>query len=146
MGYKQDDNDKDSISITYDHDTGTRAFTDVLKSLVKEKDNRKNDQQYVYVNKGVVPSRRPLTTNYQNIFLGNCYFCYNFGHKDENRKALANNNFERNRLPLKNIRANNMNKETINHNERINAFSILEQDIECYQCLNYVHKAREYKN
>ena len=84
LGFEQDNDDKDSTSITPNHEAGTRSFANALKSLVKEKDDRKNDQQFAYVNKGVAPYRRPLTTKYQTIFLWHCYFCYNFGHKDAN--------------------------------------------------------------
>ena len=139
LGFEQDNDDKDSTSITPNHEAGTRSFANALKSLVKEKDDRKNDQQFAYVNKGVAPYRRPLTTKYQTIFLWHCYFCYNFGHKAANCKALANNNFEKNRSPLKNIKAGNMNKETINSNEAINSFILLEIDIKWYQCHNHVN-------
>jgi hypothetical protein len=35
------------------------------------------------------PTRRPPTLRYQNIFLGLCYSCNNFGHKSINCRAYA---------------------------------------------------------
>ena len=61
-------------------------------------------------------------------------------------QELVNHNFENNRIPLKNIRAENLNKETSKSNEFINPFSLLEMDIECYKCHNYGHKAWDCKN
>jgi hypothetical protein len=37
------------------------------------------------------PFRRSPTSRYQTIFLGLCYSCHNFGHKDANCRAYAKN-------------------------------------------------------
>jgi hypothetical protein len=40
--------------------------------------------------------RRSLPTRYENIFLGHCYTCKNFGHKAIHCKINARNNYMRN--------------------------------------------------
>ena len=45
LGYELGNNDEDSCPITPIHEMSTRIFTDVLKSHIKEKENRKSDQQ-----------------------------------------------------------------------------------------------------
>jgi hypothetical protein len=40
--------------------------------------------------------RRSLTPRYQNFFLGHCYTCKNFGHKEINCRINERNNYARN--------------------------------------------------
>ena len=110
LGYGPNNNGKNSRSIAPIHEAGTHISVDVLMSLFKEKGNRKINQQYAHVNKGATQSRRPFIVRYQTIFLGNFYFCHNFGHKDANCKALENINFERNITPLKSVKDDNLNR------------------------------------
>jgi hypothetical protein len=57
---------------------------------MKGNDDKKNsDSSHKNEFKRVVPPRRPFTNRYQNIFLGCCFYCNNFGHKDINCKAYA---------------------------------------------------------
>ena len=44
-------------------------------------DQQKSNSTHKNELKRVVPPRRPFTTRYQNLFLGYCFCCNNFGHK-----------------------------------------------------------------
>jgi hypothetical protein len=76
---------------------------------------------------------------YQTIFLGLCYSCHKFGHKDANCRAYDKNrrNFEgysNNSYPKNTHEAQN-----INHN----SFGSLSNEIECYKCNNFGHMAKD---
>ena len=51
-GYEPNINVNDSIPITHINEAGTRIFEYVLKIHAKEKENKKNYQQYAFVNEG----------------------------------------------------------------------------------------------
>jgi hypothetical protein len=77
---------------------------------------------------------------YQNFFLGHCYTCGNFGHKEINCRINERNNY-----------ASYMNGENSRHenvrrpfNRNYNPFDpLMDQNIVCYKCNNLGHKARD---
>jgi hypothetical protein len=93
-----------------------------------------------------MPTRRPPTPWYQNIFLGLCYSCNNFGHKAINCRAYAK---------ARNIRSKSSYENPKNHYEdnyprkrreaferNFNSFGALGYEFECYKCNNFGHIAR----
>jgi hypothetical protein len=88
------------------------------------------------------PQRRSLTTRYQNLFLGHCYTCENFGHKAINCRINERNNY-----------ASYMNGENSRYekfcrpfNRNYNPFDpLMDQNIVCYKCSNLGPKARDCK-
>jgi hypothetical protein len=77
--------------------------------------------------KRTTPFRRSL--RYQTIFLGLCYSCNNFGHKDINCKAYAKNrdNYEGH------SRINHLKKPHDVFNINYNNFGSLNDEVECYK-------------
>jgi hypothetical protein len=82
--------------------------------------------------------RRSLTPRYQNLFLGHCYTCKNFGHKAINCRINERNKYARNMNGV-NIRYGN------NHgfvNRSYNSFyPLMDKNIVCYKCNYLGHKA-----
>ena len=90
--------------------------------------------------------RRSLSIRYENIFLGDCYACRNFGHKAIHCKAYARNDYMRNINNygyLKDNYANNRSGDVqgiVNINQ--NPFNpLIDQNIVCKKCNNLGHKA-----
>jgi hypothetical protein len=79
------------------------------------------------------PERNP-SNRYQYIFLGYCYSCNNFGHKEVHCKAYRRHN-------PKNVQRS----QKFNTNKRnYNSFSPLQDyNMECLKCNNYGHEASE---
>ena len=99
----------------------------------------------------IVPPRRPPTIRYQNMFLGYCFFCRNFGHKAINYRENAINNYLRNRdgyKTSKNDFMSNKNKTSQRFaNKNYNSFApLMNFNVECYKCNNFGHKAHECKS
>jgi hypothetical protein len=97
------------------------------------------------------PSRRPFTTRYQNIFLGYCFSCKNFGHKEIDCRVYGRNNYVRNRSRRPhNHEDDHMNNQTRSFHGTIdrnyNPFSPLHYKVECYKCNNYGHIARDCRS
>jgi hypothetical protein len=90
--------------------------------------------------------RRSLPIRYENIFLGHCYTCRNFGHKEIHCKINARNNYVRNINDYGYPRNNHVNNRFGNAygyvNRNYNPFDpLMDQNIICYKCNNIGHKA-----
>jgi len=87
----------------------------------------------------VAPFRIYSTPRYQTIFLGSCYSCYNFGHKDVNCRANTKNrsndeSYTRNIYPR------------ISHEAQrrsYNRFGSLSDEVQCYKCNKFGHISRD---
>jgi hypothetical protein len=82
--------------------------------------------------------RIPLTPRHQNFFLGHCYTCKTFGHKEINCIINERNTCVRNMNGV-NIRYRN-NRGFVNRS--YNSFSpLMDKNIACYKCNYLGHKA-----
>jgi hypothetical protein len=82
--------------------------------------------------------RRSLTPRYQNLFLGHCYTCKNFGHKAINCRINERNKYARN--------MNGVNRRYGNNHGFVNKiynsfYPLMEKNIVCYKCNYLGHKA-----
>jgi hypothetical protein len=91
------------------------------------------------------PTRRPPTPRYQNIFLGLCYSCNNFGHKAINCRAYAKGRNTWNKSsyenPKNHYEGNYPRKPHEAFDINYNNFGALGYEIECYKCNNFGHIA-----
>ena len=79
--------------------------------------------------------KKPMTNRYQQIFLGHCYLCNNFGHKSLNCKAYGKFREYKKNSPSDKPKERNHNR-----------FTLLQRyDLECYKCNNHGHMARDCK-
>jgi hypothetical protein len=83
----------------------------------------------------VAPFKRSSTSGYQTIFLGLCYSCNNFGHKDINcrsyaKKKINYEGYSNNSYPIR-------PREI--HNIKYNSYGSLNDEVECYKCNNFGH-------
>jgi hypothetical protein len=86
------------------------------------------------------PQRRSLTPRYQNLFLGHCYTCENFGHQAINCRINDKNNYA-SYMNGGNSRYGNVRTPV---NKNYNPFDpLMDQNIVCYKCNNLGHKARD---
>jgi len=82
------------------------SYVDALKGPIEKEEYKllKEDAQnptMIILKKNIIlrgkmPSTRPLTLRYQNIFLGVCYSCNNFGQKVINSRVYARGRNTRN--------------------------------------------------
>jgi hypothetical protein len=85
-----------------------------------------------------MPRRRP-SFRYQNFFHGYCFYCSNFGHK------IANCQIKFRDMQLRRSR----NKQSLQHRTKqpmsrqscTNHFDLLNNELKCYNCHNFGHKA-----
>jgi hypothetical protein len=86
--------------------------------------------------------RRRPSFRYQNFFHGYCFYCSNFGHK------IANCQIKFRDMQLRSSR----NKQYLQHRTKkpmsrqhsTNHFDLLNNELECYKCHNFNHKAANY--
>jgi hypothetical protein len=82
--------------------------------------------------------RRQPFSRYKEFFYGYCFYCSNFGHKAVNcslRLRHKQLRFQRNKyLPQQRMRSTS--RQCCNNN-----FDLLNNEIECYNCHNFGHKA-----
>jgi hypothetical protein len=82
--------------------------------------------------------RRQPFSRYKEFFYGYCFYCSNFGHKAVNcslRLRHKQLRFQRNKyLPQQRMRSTS--RQLCNNN-----FDLLNNEIECYNCHNFGHKA-----
>jgi hypothetical protein len=141
-----------------------KSYANILKgSINNESNSRKgNDDQQILdsshknnknESRRVVPPRRPFTNRYQNLFLGYCFSCNNFGHKAIDCRAYTRSDHvrNRNRGPYKTSKDDYVsNKTRSSHgfaNINYNSFSpLLDYNIECYKCNNYGHIAHDCRS
>ena len=101
-------------------------------SPIKKKDRPKFAPPLHKIN--MIP-RRPMSSRYQQIFLGHCYYCKYFGHKSLNCKANGKLlSYEKN-APSNNTKERNLNS----------LLPLQRYDIECYKCNNHGNGAIECK-
>jgi hypothetical protein len=106
--------------------------------------HKKNMNEFIIV----VPPERPLTNQYQNIYLGYCFSCNNFGHKAIYCRAYARIYHVRdiNRGSYKTSKDEYLGNKTKNShgftNINYNSFVPL-LDTECYKYNNYEHISHE---
>ena len=92
------------------------------------------------------PTRRPPMPRYQNIFLGLCYACNNYGHKAIYCRAYgqSRNTWSRNMYgnSMYRVEGNGVRKSHVAPHRNYNRFGALNYEIECYKCHNFGHIAR----
>jgi hypothetical protein len=87
--------------------------------------------------------RRSLTPRYQNLFLGHCYTCKNFGHKEINCRINERNNYARNMNGVNRRYGNNRGFVNISYN----SFSpLMDKNIVFYKCNYLGHKAQDCRS
>jgi hypothetical protein len=113
---------------------------DLLPSGIKEASisMKETTEEYIMNPDGLHHKEGPLTPRYQNLFLGHCYTCKNFGHKEINCIINEKNNYTRN--------MNGVNRRYGNNhgfvNRSYNSFSpLMDKNIVCYKCNYLGHKA-----
>jgi hypothetical protein len=87
-------------------------------------------------------SRIRPSFRYQNFFHGYCFYCSNFGHK------IANCQIKFRDMQLRRSR----NKQSLQHRTNrpmsrqscTNHFDLLNNELECYNCHNFGHKAENF--
>jgi hypothetical protein len=98
----------------------------------------------------ITPTRRPPTPKYQNIFLGLCYSCNDFGHKAINCRACKKGRNTWNRSSHENPKNRYEDNYPIKPCEAFdinyNSFDALGYEIECYNCNNFGHIARNCRS
>jgi len=127
----------------------------VLKGPIKKEESKqlkevlqqptmKNIQEEVNGVIRTTPSRRPPTLMYQNIFLGVCYSCNNFGHKViYNRAYTIGRNIRNNYENLKNCYEGTYGRKSHeNFNTNYNCFGSLRYKTECYKCKKFGHSEK----
>jgi len=93
--------------------------------------------------------RRPSMNRYEYIFIGNCFSCNSFGHKEIDCIAYPRNNQRRNGGMYNDPRKNCVNSKVKNNVDKINMNSfdhLFKYDIECYKCHNFGLKAQDCKS
>jgi hypothetical protein len=87
------------------------------------------------------PQRRSLMPRYQNVFLGHCYTCGNFGNKAINCRINERNNYG-SYMNGENSRYGNVHRPV---NRNYNPFDpLMDQNIVCCKCTN-LGKTRDYR-
>jgi hypothetical protein len=112
------------------------------------KDDMSNKTSQRFANRNA-PPRRPPTTRYQNLFLGYCFSCHNFGHKAINCRANTRYNYLRSRDIYKTTRNDYISNKTTQEFVDINynPFApLMNSNVECYKCNNFGHKAHECRS
>jgi hypothetical protein len=128
-----------------------KAYAASLKSSFKREKNQINIDSTQQISslspkrneyrRNTTPRRSP-PKRYQQLFLGYCFSCHNFGNKSLDCKAYKNTYH-------KSVQkyGHRNNKSSRNQRSRnYNSFSqLLNYNIKCYKCNNYGHKASNYK-
>ena len=111
---------------------GKKSYAEILKTPAKRKVNKKDGLISQDENRNNIGPKIP--NRYLQIFLGYCYSCNNFGHKDLNcRTKRKESEYKKKLLSIKTKGNKNM-------------FSLLQQyDIEFYKCNNHGHMERDCK-
>jgi hypothetical protein len=125
-----------------------KIYANILKGSIKNEssggkgnyDQQKSDSSHKNEFRRVVPPRRPFTNRYQNIFLGYCFSCNNFGHKAIDCKSYTRSDHVRdiNKGSYKTTKNDYVsNKTRSSHgfvDRNYNLFSpILDYNVECYK-------------
>ena len=109
-----------------------KSYVEALEIPVKKEDSKKVAPNSQDKKRNNMAPKRP--NRYQQIFLGHCHFCNNFGHKAVNYRAYGKvHEYKKKSLS---------NKPKGNHNP----FTLLQKyDIDYYKCNNHGHMARDCK-
>jgi hypothetical protein len=125
-----------------------KIYANILKGYINNErnirkgndDQQKSDSSHKKEFIRAIPPRRPFTNRYQNLFLGYCFSCNNFGHNAIDCRAYARSDHVRkiNRGSYKTSKNDYVsNKTRISHgfaNINYNSFSpLLDYDIESYK-------------
>ena len=109
----------------------------MLKVFIPRKDINfgDNDKKSSHMEIDIAYSRRNHFERYQTLFLGNCYFCCNFGHKEVNFKASAKVNVKKNSIYHETCRRQNNTRISIEIlKDTFFSFGPLNSYGECYKC------------
>ena len=128
-----------------ENQVGPKSYAATLRSTVKKEEEEKIRNAHNSI-RPLPPIKKELKITlkkiYQNrypyIFLGYCFACSNFGHK-----AVSYRVYEKKRLNGKNY--NFKNNQTVSQAKSRNYKSsthLQEKYLECFNCHNYGHKAR----
>jgi hypothetical protein len=147
LGYDHKETNKGSKYGIQKSDKNPRTYAASLQSSFKREENQiktDSNQQISALSPKINEYRRNTTPRrtppkrYQQLFLGYCFSCHNFGHKALDCKAYRKNYH-------KSVQGygHKNNKSSRNQRSRnYNSFSPLQDyNIECYKCNNYGHKA-----
>jgi len=131
----------------------TTIISTESSSKKRKDDQQKSNSSHNNEFKRLVPPRRPFTNWYQNLFLGYCFSCNNFGHKEIDCKSYARNDHVRdiNRSSYKIVKGDYVSNKTRNSHEFVernyNSFSpLLDYNVECYKCNKYGHIGHDYRS
>jgi transposase InsO family protein len=122
---------KFQVSRQSDHEStlSPKANKDKMIPDKKQRDQKMEQQ---------MPRRRP-SFRYQNFFHGYCFYCSNFGHK------IANCQIKFRDMQLRRSRnkqsLQHRTKQPMNRQRSTNHFDLLNNELECYNCHNFGHKA-----
>ena len=94
--------------------------------------------------------RRPMTSRYQQIFLGHCYSCNNFGHKALDCKAYEKvNDYQKNFRKTKSSHQNSTHIKNLRRYENENSHYKKKYQKEffgyCHCFHKFGHKAADYR-
>jgi hypothetical protein len=105
---------------------------------VEQRNNALPAQRHHQHERNRFAQRRQPFSRYKEFFYGYCFYCSNFGHKAVNcslRLRHKQLRFQRNKyLPQQRMRSTS--RQCCNNN-----FDLLNNEIECYNCHNFGHKA-----
>jgi hypothetical protein len=112
----------------------------IIEQVLRKRPNDQ-EQNYEKSEAEIVLLRNTIPKRYQQLFLGYCFFCHNFGHKELDCKGYRKNYHKivqgyghRNNTSISNQRSRNYN-----------SFSPLQDyNIEFYKCNNYGHKTSNF--
>jgi hypothetical protein len=141
LGYVNGSSNKDPVKMIKfqvtrqtDHESTLSPKANKDKMIPDKKQRDQNMEQQM-------PRRRP-SFRYQNLFHGYCFYCSNFGHK------IANCQIKFRDLQLRRSRnkqyLQHRTKQPMNRKRSTNNFNLLKNELECYNCHNFVHKATNY--
>jgi hypothetical protein len=148
---------KGSISKTTQKEEKPRKYAETIRGPSKEEDMKTQEEDY----RDNAPPRRfknqyqqqpaierpqeeegcrratpfiiSSTPRYQTIFIGSCYSCYNFWHKDVNCRSSTNNKSNDERYTRKKIPRISHKSQSRSYNR----FVSLSDEVECYKCKNF---------
>jgi hypothetical protein len=122
----------------------SKRYVDIHKRSISDEDNKKRENDVPLKigippkdNKDIFiryfPPRWPHTTRYQNSFLGYCFSCNHFGHKEIDCRVYTRNN---------NVWNKNISTYGFS-NRNYNSFSpLFDYNVVCYKCNKYGHITR----
>jgi hypothetical protein len=86
--------------------------------------------------------RRQPFSRYTNVFYGYCFYCSNFGHKAVNCSLKFRH--EQSRHPNNKYLPQQRMRQPMSRQRYNNHFDLLSNELECYNCHNFGHKAANF--